>query len=502
MLEENLGAAHRPVPIPQVVAIDGVLGSGKTTVARQVAQRLQLDYLDTGAMYRCVALACLWGDVPLSDATAVAEIARTVEIEVRTEISGAQQVRLNGDDVTDAIRSPEAARGAASVATIASVREAMVQQQRDWAMQRGGGVLEGRDIATVVFPNAPVKVFLTASADERAQRRQKEQPNRTLEEVRADLDWRDRQDSERKADPLRVADGATVVDTTGMSLADVVERVTDLANAGLGRTSIQHPASNPNHNKHTEQNNTGTDEKMDDEKTASSGSAQNALLKHAEEGMRPPSSFERGLWVVVRSVLTAVSRLYFRVSVEGLEHVPTTGAYLVAPTHRSILDSVVLPMITKRRIRFLGKESIFKYKPLVPLFHAMGGIRVIRGTTDRESMRICMAAMAAGEPLVAFPEGTRKEGPTIEGLFDGPAFMAVKAGVPILPIGIGGSDQAMRRHQKFPRPVKIHMVIGPPLNNPPSTSTGRSTVRTLTADLQSELQRLFDLATEKGKKKK
>ncbi len=491
-----MSAEHPNDPVPHVVAIDGVLGSGKTTVARQLAQRLQLDYLDTGAMYRCVALACLWSDVALDDAAAVAEVARTADIEVRTDADGAQQVRLNGDDVTDAIRSPEAARGAASVATIAAVREAMVHQQRNWALQRGGGVLEGRDIATVVFPNAPVKVFLTASADERAERRQKEQPNRTLEEVRADLDWRDKQDSEREADPLRVADGAVVVDTTGMSLSEVVDRVTDLAATGFGRGVVTAKRAD----KMLTAEGATADGTLEPGTIKTESGDTNALLKHAEATMRPPTAFERGLWVVVRLVLTAVSRLYFRVSVVGLEHVPAAGAYLVAPTHRSILDSVVLPVITKRRIRFLGKESIFKYKPLVPLFHAMGGIRVVRGTTDRESMRICMAAMAAGEPLVAFPEGTRKEGPIIEGLFDGPAFMAVKAGVPILPIGIGGSDRALRRHQKFPRPVKIRMVIGPALNNPPSTSTGRSTVRTLTANLQNELQRLYDIAEAEDKK--
>jgi cytidylate kinase len=477
---------------PFVVAIDGVLGSGKTTVAQRLAPRLGLEYLDTGAMYRSVAVACVWANIALDNHAAVAEIARTSNIEVRSDQQMKQQVRLNGDDVTDLIRTPEIARGASTVATIPAVRSAMVAQQRAWAHRHGGGVLEGRDIATAVFPDAAVKIFLTASVDERTSRRHREQPTRTYEEVRADLEWRDRQDSEREADPLRVAEGARVVDTTGMSLEAVVDVVTNIAKETMPQpmnTDTPSPEQAPTASSIASAlvSDPSVPNNERDEKSV--------LVKHAEELVRPPTRFERALWTFVRTTMVGLCKVFFRLTLEGLEHVPHTGAYLVAATHRSNVDSFVIAGITKRRIRFLGKDSLFKYQFLVPLWHAMGGIKVVRGATDRESMRICMAAMAAGEPLAVYPEGKRKEGLIVEDLFDGPAFMAVKAGVPILPIGIGGSANAMGTGHKFPRPKKIHVVVGPLINNPPAkTSAGRSTVRALTAELQTELQRLFDVA--------
>ena len=138
-----------------LVAIDGVLGSGKTTVAQRLAAKLGLQYLDTGAMYRSVGLASAWANVLLSDESGVTAIAVAADIDVRCDVDGVQQVRLNGDDVTTEIRTPEAARAASTVATIAGVRAALVAQQRIWGNRHGGGVLEGRDIATVVFPEAP-----------------------------------------------------------------------------------------------------------------------------------------------------------------------------------------------------------------------------------------------------------------------------------------------------------------------------------------------------------
>jgi 1-acyl-sn-glycerol-3-phosphate acyltransferase len=154
--------------------------------------------------------------------------------------------------------------------------------------------------------------------------------------------------------------------------------------------------------------------------------------------------------------------------------------------------------LTKRRIRFLAKEEMWKLSVVHPLWHALGGIKVERGSTDRESMKLCMAALASGEPLAAYPEGTRREGPVVEGLFDGPAYMALKAGVPILPLGIGGSALAMGRGEKFPKPKHIHVVIGKPLNSPASPDTGRKHIRALTAELAASLQSLLDEAQQKA----
>jgi cytidylate kinase len=203
----------------RVVAIDGPGGSGKSTVARAVATRLGLPHLDTGAMYRAVALAALRGGVDPADEAAVAAVARASAIEVGVV------VLLDGADVTEAVRSPEVDRVVSAVAAHPPVREELVRRQREWVAARGGGVVEGRDIGTVVLPGADLKVYLTASGAERARRRAAEGRGAPLHEVASDLARRDRLDATRRASPLAVAADAVVIDTTGRPVEDVVEEV-------------------------------------------------------------------------------------------------------------------------------------------------------------------------------------------------------------------------------------------------------------------------------------
>jgi cytidylate kinase len=210
----------------RVVAIDGPSGSGKSTVARAVANALDLHVLDTGAMYRSVALAVMEAHADLTDAAACGRIAERSKVELE---DGA--VRLDGRDVSAAIRGPEVTAAVSAVSAHPEVRSHLVARQRAWVDQHGGGVVEGRDIGTVVFPDAPVKVFLTASDDERAKRRQLEEVAAerpaAVDEVRESLARRDALDSERKASPLRAADDALVVDTTGRSIAEVVTEIVE-----------------------------------------------------------------------------------------------------------------------------------------------------------------------------------------------------------------------------------------------------------------------------------
>ena len=197
---------------PPLIAIDGPAGAGKSTVSKAVAARLGLDRLDTGAMYRSVAWEVLREGIAPDDETAVAKVARHATIEVGAAVT------MNGTDVTDAIRSPEVSRAVSVVAANPAVRAEMVKRQRAWAEGRPGGVVEGRDIGSVVFPEATVKVYLTASAEERARRRGGDEP--------ADgVARRDLLDSTRSASPLTVAADAHVLDTTGRSVEDVVGEV-------------------------------------------------------------------------------------------------------------------------------------------------------------------------------------------------------------------------------------------------------------------------------------
>ncbi len=202
----------------RVIAIDGPAGSGKSTVAKRLARRLDLEYLDTGAMYRAVTFAVLRYEVDPADSGRVAELARTIQFEV--DEAG---VRVDGVDATAAIRGPEVSRNVSVVAANPGVRDEMVRRQREWAHKRGGGVMEGRDIGTVVFPDAVLKVYLTARPEVRAERRAAEVSGLDLATVAADMAKRDAYDSTRKASPLQQASDAVEVDTSDLTVDEIVE---------------------------------------------------------------------------------------------------------------------------------------------------------------------------------------------------------------------------------------------------------------------------------------
>ncbi len=205
----------------KVIAIDGPAGSGKSTVARAVAERVGLAYLDTGAMYRSVAFAALRAGVDPEDAEVVGNLARELTIDI--DESGT--VVVDGVDATIEIRGPEVTRAVSVVAAIPAVREEMRRRQREWAAVRGGGVMEGRDIGTVVFPDATLKVYLDAAPEVRAARRSKEVADLSYETVASDLARRDALDQGREDGPLREAGDATVVDTSDLSVDDIVDRI-------------------------------------------------------------------------------------------------------------------------------------------------------------------------------------------------------------------------------------------------------------------------------------
>ena len=206
-----------------VIAIDGPSGSGKSTVGRRVADAVGLAVLDTGAMYRAVTLAVMRAGIEPADAHAAAAIARQVEVQATA------RVLLDGEDVTSEIRSPEVTATVSIIAAHPAVRSTLVARQRDWLRANGGGVVEGRDIGTVVCPDADVKVFLTASVEERARRRQRDesaaQRATDVDSVQASLDRRDALDSQRASSPLRAAEDALVLDTTALGIDEVVAEI-------------------------------------------------------------------------------------------------------------------------------------------------------------------------------------------------------------------------------------------------------------------------------------
>jgi 1-acyl-sn-glycerol-3-phosphate acyltransferase len=187
--------------------------------------------------------------------------------------------------------------------------------------------------------------------------------------------------------------------------------------------------------------------------------------------------------------------------IEGREHLPPTGAYIVAPVHRSYVDTPISACISTRRIRYMGKQEIWKYPSIGWLVSALGAFPVNRGHADREALTRCIRILQNGEPLTLFPEGERKDGPVVHPLFDGAAYVAAKAGVPIVPVGIGGSARVMPRHAKMIHPRKVWVVIGEPIWVAGATGAAtdskrvsRQAVHEATEELRVELQRLFDVA--------
>ena len=213
-----------------VVAIDGPSGSGKGTIARRVADALGWHLLDSGALYRLVALAAGRKGVALDDPRAVAEVARTLEVRFDSDAVGSEQIILEGEDVTLEVRTEEAGAGASRVAAIPAVREALLERQRAFA-RPPGLVADGRDMGSHVFPDAHLKIFLTASAEERARRRHKQLKDKGLDVSLAalsrDIEDRDRRDSERSVAPLKPAEDARILDSSGQSIEAVTQTVLD-----------------------------------------------------------------------------------------------------------------------------------------------------------------------------------------------------------------------------------------------------------------------------------
>lgn len=211
----------------------------------------------------------------------------------------------------------------------------------------------------------------------------------------------------------------------------------------------------------------------------------------------PPTRPALFFYAFVRGLIEAFFRLVFRVRIVGREHVPADGAFVLAPgAHRSNLDTLIVCMLTRRRLRYMGKDTLWKHRWADWFFSALGGFPVHREGADREALRQCLDAVAHGEPVVMFPEGTRQSGPRVENLHGGPAYVAAKAGIPILPVGIGGGERAMPPGSKMIRPTTMTMVVGPPID-PPGDEGGRvrrSQMQATTDELRDVLQELFDEA--------
>ncbi len=219
-------------------------------------------------------------------------------------------------------------------------------------------------------------------------------------------------------------------------------------------------------------------------------------MAEVDSHMAGNSRFSKLVYTLIRGLVVGVSVGYTRTRVVGKHNILSEGAFLLCPIHRSNIDTPLAAAVTRRRLRFMGKDSLWKIRPIGFILSALGAFPVTRGSADREALKRCINVLQEGEPLVLFPEGTRQSGPLVQPLFDGAAYVAVKAGVPIIPVGIGGSEGVMPKGSKMIYPRKCVVVVGEPLRATLDEQgrVPRSAVKDITSQLTIELQRLYDEA--------
>jgi 1-acyl-sn-glycerol-3-phosphate acyltransferase len=213
--------------------------------------------------------------------------------------------------------------------------------------------------------------------------------------------------------------------------------------------------------------------------------------------IHPPTRLERASYGVLRLLGLGLAKIWFRIEIIGRDRLPAHGPFVLSPVHRSNVDFLLAAFVVPRRMRYMGKASIWKWRTPGRFFSMLGAFPVHRGSADRESLRTCIRVIENGEPLVMFPEGTRQAGPKVEDLFDGAAYVAARTGVPLVPVGIGGSEAAMPHGAKLIKPRKVVLVVGDPIEVPRGDGSGRvprRVVRELTEQLHGAIQDCFDEA--------
>ncbi len=500
------------------ITIDGPGGSGKSTVARALAAHLGWERLDTGAMYRAVALGALRRKVDAGDEAGLTAIARAMDLEV------GESVRLDGEDVTTAIRSAEVDAIVSSVAQHPEVRRELVRRQQAWVAARDHGVLEGRDTGSVVVPDADLKVYLTARQEVRARRRGAQQQGQSLDAHSAALAHRDRTDAGRADSPLVVPEGALVVDSSDLEVDEVVDVVlvafgerraipADVAEVYGQAPRLEREAPRPGATARAQDHDASPTAHGD------AGSRHAHKAGHASEAAGEgaglafagpkgaPGRGELAFYACCRAIAVGVSHLYLPGPVIGAHHVPAEGPFILAPTHRSYVDWLVAARVTRRRLRYLVKEEVWHSRAAGRLLEALGAFPVQRGSADRRAFARALEVLRAGEPLVVFPEGTRRDGGRVEALQEGAAYLALRAQVPIVPVALGGTERSMPRGAPLPRPARVRLVVGEPLwprlaggrarpagDDPPSARSGRVSrqeTRALSEELRARLEALL-----------
>ena len=398
-----------------IVAIDGPAGTGKGTVTKILSKKFNLVNIDTGATYRCVTLDMINKGIKLDELDKIKELLENIQIDLKVE-NGKQLVFLNGKDVTKEIRSKEVSGMVSQVSSIKEVRLSMVDLQRKMAEGKNV-IMEGRDIGTYVFPTADVKIYLDADLEERAKRRFKQNEEEGIKMSYADvienIKKRDENDKQKEIGALKVARDAEVIDSTSMSINEVVREISAIIK-----------------------------KKQKDIKM------QEKIYRERKE-----TAWKKFIRKLVKVTLSVVYRIAFRVKITG--QAPDEGAYVLCCNHINYLDAAAIVLFNKRKVNFVAKEDLFTHGILMWLGHLFDVIPIKRDMQDIEAMKICLKVLKNGELLGIFPEGTRKGMEKNMKAKNGAAFMAMKAKVKVIPIGIHGTFKPFS---------KVYMNYGEPID--------------------------------------
>jgi cytidylate kinase len=415
-----------------VVAIDGPAGAGKSATARGIARRLGLVHVDSGAMYRAAAWLASRRGASLEDERAILAV-----LEKTRLTAGPDGLRVDGECVEEHIRSAEAGEAASRVAVHPRLRERLVRIQRSLAVPPGL-VMEGRDIGTVVFPRADLKIFLTASVEARARRRLADLAARgeaaEPAEIEAAIRERDRRDSERATSPLTAAPDALPLDTTDLSLEEQVDLAchwASLARTGPGR-------------------------------------------------MTPFYRFGHDF-------VAHFAKVFLKFKIEGLERIPAKGPLIAACNHISFWDPPLVGANFPRVLHFVAKRELFENRLFGAMLRGYNSIPIHRGPQGRAGLRGAVDVLGQGGAVLIFPEGTRNKSGTTLAPRSGIAHLAATARAPVLPIRITGSNQIRR---SMLRQVQVRITFGSPMMPPVGTGRRREDPRAFARRVMDAIESL------------
>ncbi len=422
-----------------IIAIDGPAGSGKSTIAREVAKKLNMRYLDTGAMYRTITLLALESGLVPNHIGEAERIAAATHLRFEQRDNDLNRVFVGDREVSDEIRGSLVSQNVSAVSADAGVRRVLTGLQRAEAA-KGDLVLEGRDMGTVVVPEADLKIYLTASVPERARRRQlqlqEKGVSQSLEDLIADITRRDAYDSGRELAPLRRADDAVEIDTTELSIPEVIDAICSEALRRKSHVDVL-PAS-PNAMK--------------------AGSWPLSRL------IRSP--LDTLLYRFAYSFIPPLFRLVFRMKIEGAENIPIEGPVVIASNHRSNLDPFFLGVSSPRQVHFMAKAELWKVSFLGRLISAAGAFPVNRGAADRQAVRNALAILDQGALLGLFPEGHRHRDGKLGAINPGVTLFCLRDGVVTIPVVMEGTERVIKGG--LPRLPRVRVTFGVPLEIPPT----------------------------------